>query len=221
MVARMVSRMAAALLATVTVAASPGHACSVVPSYKVPTNLELAEAADVIVIAEVTGERAGADEYDNRVVARPTVLLKGATLPPAVELAGAWLEKGAQMQATVSSPQELRAPNPDALIGGCVRYVFAPGMKLVLFLERDDSGALVPFRSAFSRDAEDVAGEDALWVKAVKEYAAISLLPAEQRKAQLRKRIVALQTETDDPDSLAIAADMQVELEGRRRPAYD
>ena len=66
-----------------------------------------------------------------------------------------------------------------------------------------------------------MAGEDALWVKAVKEYAAISLLPAELRKAQLRKRIVALQAETDDPDSLAIAADMQVELEGSRRPAYD
>ena len=216
---RVIATLAAGLLA---VAMAPaGQACSIGRSYKAPTNLELAEQGEVIVIAEVSGQRAGEDAYENTVIARPTVLLKGEALPPSVDLPDSWLEEGTEMLATVSSPRELRSPNPDTLIGGCVRYLFAKGMQLVLFLHRDESGALTPFRSAFSRDAEDVENEDGLWVKAVREYAAISLLPQAQRQAQLQKRMLELQAQADDPDSLAIAEDMRIELEGAQPSLYD
>lgn len=204
------------------VAAGPAAACSMMAGYKVPTNLELAAQADTIVIASVETVRAGEDKWRGTIVAKPSTLLKGAVLPETVELAGAAIvDSETAGMVVASAARELRAPNPGALIGGCVRYVFAKGMKLVLFLERDKAGQLVPYRSSFSRDAEDVADENALWVKAVREYAAISLAPRRQWKALLRERIVSLRALTANPDAHAIADDMAVELSGKRRPSYD
>lgn len=205
-------------------AASPtiAHACSMAPGYEVPTNLELAAQADTIVLATITGERPGKEPWEGAVLTEPTLLLKGSVLPKSVELSGAYLATGADMDRLVapSPPRELREPNPGAMIGGCVRYVFAPRTQLVLFLKRDEGGRLTPFRSSFSRDAEDVSGPNALWVKAVREYAAVSAAPPREWRSRLRDRIAALRAAGDD-DGLAIAADMEVELAGKRLPAFD
>lgn len=201
---------------------SPAHACSMVAGYKVPTNLELAAQADTVVLATITGERPGKESWDGVVLTKPTLLLKGAVLPNSVELPGAYLAHDARSARMVapSNPHELREPNPGALIGGCVRYIFAPKMHLVLFLKRNESGRLVPFRSSFSRDAEDVSGPDALWVKAVREYATISAAPKQVWRGRLRQRIAQLRR-AGDADSLAIAADMETELSAKRLPNYD
>lgn len=215
-------------------------ACSLVPGHKVPTNMELATTADVIVVATVEDAREGAHFRDNMVLARPTLLVKGDVLPAMVELPGAilgptdeppetsdpavlraWRDEHGGWPARRSDPRELRQPNPDALTGGCVRYVFTKGMKLVVFLKRDETGKLVPYRSPFSRDAEDVPSEDALWVRAVREYAAIGALPKDERKAALRARSEALAAMAGDPDAQAIARDMQIELKGKRLPPFD
>lgn len=206
-------------LGIMSFAAPPAAACSMMAGYKVPTNLELAIKGETILIGEVTGERPGADEWSHAVLVRPLTLLKGDRLPDQVEMAGSSVAP-ADVAVTPSDPRELRAPNPDAMSGYCVRYHFAKGTKLLLFLARDERGQLVPFRSAFSRDSEDVSGEDALWVKAIREYAAISLLPSAERRPMIRSRIAALQA-AGDADSLAIAKDLAVELSGKRRPAYD
>jgi hypothetical protein len=216
--------LAAGFLAVAAVStATPSNACSMMPGYKVPTNLELAAAADTIVVTVVTGERAGSDRWSGTLLTHPITLLKGASLPDLVEVTGATIANDPNMARMVvpSAPRELRAPNPGAMIGGCVRYIFSKGMKLVLFLKRDEAGKLIPFRSSFSRDAEDVVDENALWVKAVREYAAISLTPKSQWKSELRKRTVALGATASDVDAQAIAKDMEIELSGKRRPAYD
>lgn len=213
-------RAALALSVGAVLAAAPASACSVVPGYKVPTNLDLAVAGETIVLATVEGERKGEDLWSSAVVVRPTALLKGDSLPDRIELLGASLEAGA-WKVQRSDPLELRRPNPDALSGGCVRYVFAKGMQLVLFLKRGDDGKLVPYRSPFSRDAEDVAGAEALWVRAVREYAALSKLPEADRKSGLKARIAELRAMPDDPGAAALADDLQIELSGKRLPPYD
>jgi hypothetical protein len=219
-----VGRLAAgALIFAAFFCADTSNACSMAPGYKVPTNLELAARADTIVIAVVEGERAGEDRWSGALLTKPTMLLKGTKLPTVVELSGSVIAEDARMARMVapSAPRELREPNPGAMIGGCVRYIFSMGMKLVLFLQRDETGKLVPLRSSFARDAEDVADENSLWVKAVREYAAIGAAPKSKWKNELRKRIAALRGNVGDADSKALADDMSVELSGKRRPSND
>jgi hypothetical protein len=202
--------------------ANPSSACSMAPGYKVPTNLELAATADTIVISVVESAQAG-EGWSGVLFTKPITLIKGTALPAVVEVSGATIANNPRMSRMVvaSAPRELRAPNPGAMIGGCVRYIFSKGMKLVLFLKRDESGKLVPIRSSFSRDAEDVVNENALWVKAVREYAAISLAPKREWKNELRKRIATLRASVGDDDAQAISDDMSIELSGKRRPSYD
>lgn len=191
------------------------------PGYKVPTNLELVAEADTIVLGTITGEREAAMPHHGTVIVRPDLLIKGGALPAQVEIRGAYLQKGTFGYAVASLPRELRKPNPGALIGGCVRYVFTPDSQLLLFLKRDRDGELVPIRHAFSRDAEDVRGHDALWVKAVREYAAIGAFTEAQREQAMRSRVVALRARPEDADAAAIADDLEVELAGRRQPNHD
>jgi hypothetical protein len=211
--------LASLLIASGSVLAiSPAYACSMISGYKVPTNLELASKGEVIVIATVIGEKkTGGSDWDNDVIVRPDALLKGNVIPETITISGASLDSSAR----TSAPRELREPNPDALIGGCVRYVFSKGMQLVLFLTPEKNGELVPFRSAFSRDSEDVTGPDALWAKAVREYGKISIFPKSEWKMHLKQRAAELRTEKNDPDALAIAADMDIECGGKRLAPYD
>ncbi|MCD1589147.1 hypothetical protein K7H13_00060 [Qipengyuania citrea] len=60
--------------------AAPPQACSVVSSYRVPTNLELVEKAPLILRARVVGEVEVEDAWDRALVVEPLEALKG-TLP--------------------------------------------------------------------------------------------------------------------------------------------
>lgn len=207
------------VMLVVAAQAGVAAACSVRGGYRPPTALDLAVRADTIVIATVDGARPGPDGDIGSVLAMPGTLLKGRVLPPRIVLRDTVLTTDRRMVFR-SDPRQLREPNDGALMGGCVRYAFARGMKLVLFLERDATGALVPIRATFARDAEDVTGPNALWVKAVREYAEIANLPADARPDALRRRIVALRAK-GGADARAIAADMETELRTPRRPAGD
>lgn len=208
---------AAALLLMVAAVPSVASACSVRSGFRAQTALDLAAQADAIVVATVTGGKSAPSVLDSAVFARPTLLIKGSSLPAAVEIASAYLADDPRMRFTVqiSDPRELRRVNAGAQTGGCVRYAFISGEQLLLFLRRDPSGELKPIRSAFARDAEDVAGPDALWVQAVREYARVAAAPRATwpdrlavRAAELRRRGTA--------DDLALAADMEIERGERR-----
>lgn len=200
---------AAGLLLT----AVPAAACSVMPGYTVPTAYEMALKSDAIIIAEVNGELSSNEVWGRFATVKPIAPLKGKVPHGNLTIDFSMLATP-DYRATPSDPRELRAPNPGIPAGSCWRYVFDKGMKLVLFLVRDKQGALAVFRSPFARDAEDVADDHALWVKAVREFAKISLLPEARRKRAMRARIAKLNA-AGDPDSRAIAADMVTELKGR------
>jgi hypothetical protein len=199
-------------------AAAPAAACSVVSGYRVPTNLELAERAEAIVLGTVELQEGEGGAFETRVVVRPTLLLKGAVLPAEVRLSG-FLATGAVV-VTSSDPRELHRVNPDALGGGCNRYIFRRGMQLVLFLRRDGRGELRPELPPFARAAEDVPSADAPWVKAVRLYAEVAALPAKRRRAALVARREALRS-SGDADAALVAADIDRQLRGKRLPPFD
>ena len=218
--------LAAAGLAAPLLAAAPASACSVVSTYRVPTNLELVERADAIVLATIERAEVAPANGENRppslrtsVIARPTLLLKGERLPAEVRIRG-WLSDDPG-QVVASNPRDLLNPNPGALSGACVRYVFREGMQLVLFLERDAQGQLRMASYPFARSAEDVPSADAPWVKAVRLYAEIAALPQAQRRAALVARRDALGARPDDPDAALLAGDIDRQLNRRRGPSRD
>ncbi len=206
---------------------APAMACSVVSSYRVPTNLELVERADTIVLATVerddpldTGGRDMPPSMRMGIIVRPTILLKGRELPGELRLR-AFLADNDRWAVVASDPRDLLNPNPGALTGGCVRYVFRQGMLLVLFLERDQAGRLQMAGYPFARSAEDVPSPDAPWVKAVRLYAEIAALPERERRAALTARRDALRAQTGDPDAALLAEDIDRQLHQRRGPSRD
>lgn len=203
-----------ALALAAALAATPAGACSVVSTYRVPTNFELAERAETILLGTVERQEGEGSIFDTAVIVRPTLLLKGGGLPAEVRLGGHLAIPGAKSVAR-SDPSELRRVNPDALDGGCNRYVFELGMQLVLFLERDGKGELRPTLPPFARAAEDVPGPEAPWVRAVRLYVEVAALPEGRRRAALAGRRDALRASGGSDDAL-IAADIDRQLEAGR-----
>ncbi|QAY79274.1 hypothetical protein [Sphingosinicella sp. BN140058] len=183
-----------------------------------PTSLELVERADTILVGTVIGERTEGEGQAGLVLVRPTMLLKGSELPQQVELWG-WLAKSGEF-LTRSDPNELRQPNPDALRGGCTRYVFERDMKLLLFFEQK-AGKLVFAGYPFARVSEDVPSDDSRWVRAVRAYTAVAALPKGERRAAMIAKRDALRARRDDRDAAAIADDIDHELAATRLPLRD
>lgn len=211
---------AAILFAWLLAAAGPAAACSVVSSYRVPTALELAERADLILLGRAEGEAPPlGDDHMGEVVIRPIELLKGPSLPSEVRIRG-YLSDDPRLVAA-SNPRDLFNPNPGALIGGCTRYIFQRGMLLLVFLERNDEGRLQLAPHPFARSAEDVPSADAPWVKAIRLYVEIASLPAAERRAALIARRDALRAQAGDPDAALLAEDVDRQIRRRRIPPRD
>jgi hypothetical protein len=210
--------LASALLPVL--AAAPAAACSVISSYRVPTNLELVERADLIILGTAESHAPSAREYDpGDVVIRPVALLKGESLPSELRVGGYLSDDPRRVFA--SDPRDLFEPNPGALTGACGRYGFRRGMLLLLFLVRNEEGGfrLAPY--PFARTAEDVPSPDAPWARAVRLYVEISALPESARRGALEARRDALRAARGDRDAALLADDIDRQLSGRRIPPYD
>jgi hypothetical protein len=164
--------------------AAPAAACSVGMGYRVPNTLELVKRADAIVVAEVVGGEAAEGEGDPQVVFRPTHRIKGKALPGDLRLSGILASE--TEPAALSAHDELAEPNPDALTGGCRRYVFERGRQIVLFLE-EKGGVLEIATYPSARSLEDVRDQYAPWVVAIELYLRIASLPEKKQCAALRK----------------------------------
>lgn len=192
-------------------AATPALACSVARDYRVPTNLELVEGADLIVIGTVeSGPADRAAMVDTAMVVRPIVALKGAMPSGMIRLTGT---VGTSNSSVPSDPRELQRAHPSAYGGSCTRSAFEPGATVLFFLEYRD-GVLRHANPPFSRWAEDVASADAPWAKAVGIYVKVAALPADRRAAALIAERDALLARKDDADAQLIAADIQRQLAG-------
>jgi hypothetical protein len=189
------------------------NACSVSGSYRVPTTLQLVEQADAIVLARVVDGGPNAYEPAARMGVRnarlvPFAAIKGEYAGRRISFDNAALElQSADLRATPSDPRNLVDANPDAFSGSCNRFVFEPGMIVVAFLKKEGKN-FVPFAPPFSRALEDVPDQNALWVKAVRMYAAIAEKPKASRRNEMQRQRDILRYELDDPDARLLGLEL-------------
>lgn len=204
---------ASALLA----APLPALACSPVAGYRVPTNMELAADADMILLATVTGgttmEEAG-NPGTMRIDIHPDAVLKGdlAAAPKTLPVALA-----TDRFALLSNPYDLENAHPLSYIGGCIRYMVPKGSRLLFFLDRRD-GQWVPAGGPFSRWAEDALTDDAPWIAATRFYLEVQALPEPGRKAAMTARRDVLRAKSGDPVAQLLADDIDRQLAGPNKP---
>lgn len=201
--------------------ASAAVACSLPPDYEGPrTNFELVQQADVIAIATLV-KSLGNDQFDREISLEPTLLLKGHELPKNLTILGYLSDRtlnveGKKMrpQAKPSEPRDLWRPHPEVWMGGCSRYTFAKGARLLLFFKKNGP-KLEWFDPPFTRSSEDVSGADALWVRAVRTYVRIGRLPVPQQNGALKKEMNELRNATSgDSDGSLLADDIERQLAG-------
>lgn len=193
----------------------PALACSVAPGYRVPTNIELVERADLILLGTVTDGDFEPDSVPEQMIAvEPVAALKG-TMPSGPVALPAIIAADGEMQ--LSNPYELHEAHPQSFAGACTRYVFPRGSRVLFFLDRQD-GAWREAGGPFSRWAEDVLTDDAPWLQAVRFYIEVAKLPEEDRAAALTARRDELAALGDDPVAQLIAADITRQLAGPNAP---
>jgi hypothetical protein len=208
-----------------TLAAPVAHACSVVAGYKVPTALELAASSEAIILARIgSALPEEKDDFMGSIEVVPETLIHGTALPETLTIHGYVAVRGyvrdKQVPVTPSNPEELAQANPDAFSGACNRYIFDKGMLLLLFLKRGDDGKLQIMSAPFARTMEDVADENAPWVRAVRFYASVARDPTDVRKQKLRAERDRLTATGDRIDAL-LAKDMERQLKGKRTQNFD
>ena len=212
-------------VAIFSVAAQPVLACSVSPSYRVPTNLELAADADLVMLGKVEAGATRIEGPDMEMTVTPIAALKGELPPKPIKLPGMIAEK---RFAVLSNPRELEQAHPLAYIGGCTRYMFIKGATVLFFLkpaEKAFDGAVpaelkgrwMPADDAFSRWAEDVPGENSPWVRASRIYIAATALPKEKQRQMMVVERDKLRA-AGDSESKLIADDIDRQLAGPNKP---
>ena len=202
-------------------AAAPAAAlgCTPPPDYRAPTNLQLAESANAIVLGEVVAGGKGTvlDPDAATITVHPLAALKGLLPGADIKLAGMTIaQPGDAAAGAASDPLAFADPQPEALAGACIRTVFPLGARALFFLRRVN-GEWVPAGGPLSRWAEDVSGPDAPWVTLANLYATASLLPPEQGRDKLEQHHAALLDHPDDPQAVAMAADLERSLSAPAR----
>lgn len=201
---------------------SGAQACSVPASYRVPTTLQLVEQADAIVLARVVDGGPIKYEPAARLGVRsarlvPFAAIKGQYAGHRIIFDDAALENvHAGLKVDASDPRNLVDANPDAFSGSCNRETFRQGMIVVAFLKKD-KGNLVPLAPPFSRALEDVPTPNALWVKAVRMYAAIAEKPKSIRRSEMRRQRDLLQFQLEDADARLLALELDRALREQNR----
>jgi hypothetical protein len=177
--------------------------------YRVPSNLELAAEANVIVFGQVVGEVPAAEPREAALEVRPLAAIKGLMPGGTVLLPGMALRPpDGPRPDEAGDPLDFAAPHPDALTGACIRRVFPAGATVLFFLRRED-GEWVPAGGPFSRWAEDVRGLESPWAQLAVLYAHAAQIAPDEREALLQDQLEALQARTDDATALAMVADIE------------
>lgn len=193
-------------LAALALAAAPlpAAACSVAPGYRIPTNMELVQKAELILLATVTeGDFEPDGTSEQQILLQPVAALKG-TMPTGPIALSAMI--ATDSEALLSNPYELKEAHPQSLAGACVRYAFPRGSRVLFFLDQRD-GQWRGAGGAFSRWAEDVLTDDAPWLQLVRFYLEVQALPEDERNAALAARRAEWGSK-DDPVAQLLAADI-------------
>lgn len=119
--------------AALVAAPLPAIACSVVPGYRVPTNVELVESADLILLATVADGDAAPDAIpEQRIAVQPVAAIKG-DLPSGPFAMSGWI--ASRDEALLSNPYDLKDAHPQCLAGACYRLGFPRGARVLFFLK--------------------------------------------------------------------------------------
>lgn len=191
-------------------AGGAAQACSPVPGYVRPSNFELAQIADAVVVATpLAASRAGPrfgkdlDPFEAPMRLRIDESLKG-------DLSGEIVVRGLTLgRTTRSDPDDIFFSHPDGHMGPCNRMTLAKGRSYLLFLGRKGE-RLGVLGFPFSRVNEDYAGPDSDWSKAVRTYLDIQREPDGMTELA---RLEALKAEIDaksgkTPYEAALAMDI-------------
>lgn len=211
--------LAALPLTLLAAIASPALACSVSAEYRVPTNLELAADAEMIVLGQVVGgSPMEATSSDNaRLSVRPVAMLKGALPGDPIQLQGMFLAD--ERHGMLSNPYDLADAHPMAWAGGCIRYAFPAHTQVLFFLKRHpENGQWGPAGGPFSRWAEDVLDPQAPWPVLTALYVRAAALPPAARTALLEAERETLLDRAGDPVARLMAADITRQLAGPNKP---
>lgn len=199
--------VAAAILALAAPTAALG--CSPVPGYVRPSNFELIQIADAIVVAtplsEIPSERLS--QLDSKVRFRVDQVLKGE--------APAEIEVGAMVlgRTRPSDPNDIVYSHPEGHAGPCNRMTVGKSASYVLFLDRRGQ-AYAPLGYPFSRVSEDYAGEDALWTRTIRTYLRLQAeqAPMEELASLEAMRAAILADPKRSRADAALAADIDQHL---------
>lgn len=208
-------------LATLTAPAlaPTAYACSVVPDYVIPNGFELVEEADAIVLARVGRALEQREEFDYRLSFVPETWLLGEQNSAELVLSDAALSSD-EYRPVPSNPFDLKHANPEAFSGSCNRLTFDRNMLVLLFLTHDESGGYRMISHPFARTQEDVADENAPWVRLVRIYVEARSQPQDERRPFLYNRMETLMASRDPVDVL-IALDIERTLEKIRASETD
>jgi hypothetical protein len=158
------------IVAVVSALSTPSFACSVTTDYFAPSNYELVELADAIVIATPVAQGPTGDARPAPWLPPLTFRTTGVLKGPAPETV---IGSGMIGKPVRSDPKILSEANKEAYAGGCVRMTFAVGEPYVLFLAKLKDGGYRPLLFPFARINEDYLGEESLWVKTIRTYVRI------------------------------------------------
>lgn len=210
---RMSDRLAAAisLALIVVVSALPARACSMREGYRPPTNFELLERAELVVLGRLQAEPpARVDQHGiGRMTLQPIRVLKGELpdQPLAIMSMPGW-----DGQPIPSLPTSLNQSHFSAGLGACVRIFYPRGGLVLVMFERKQEG-WQPVWAAWARTAEDVESEDGYWVRAAQTYLALQArTPFAARRAAVERLASELEGGAPDPLRQAMARDLRHHL---------
>jgi hypothetical protein len=196
------------LIALALLQSIPAFACSVREGYRVPTNLELVQKADLIVLGKIVSGPDEASGLEPEVLIEPVRIFKGERPSGPLKVIGSVRWNGVDIPAL---PSSLATAHFSVGIGACVR-VFYPkgGLVLAMFRKEPAIGAgLFQLFEPFARVVEDVEGPDGPWVKAVEAYLAlVAGTPAGTLRQTAEANRDALRADRSSLAAQAIAADL-------------
>lgn len=195
-------------VATMVFGPTAAWACSVRPHYVRPSNYELAQIADAVVIATPISEmRKEDDPFGSKVRVRVDQVLKGQ-VPAELDVEGMRLGR-----TRPSDPDSIVYSHPEGHAGPCNRVTLAKGAAYLLFLGKRGE-VYAPLGYPFSRVSEDYAGEDTLWTRTVRTYLRLQTTetPTQQLATLEAMRTAILADPEATPADKALAEDIDQHL---------
>ena len=180
-------------------------ACSLNDEYRPPTNIELIERADLVVLGKVDARGPAEAAHGNELNLTPIRTLKGDA-PEKLALYGVVRDR--QGKLIPPEPTDLDRVHSSSAWGACDRQAYAPGTLVIAAFTRRAKG-YIQMIYPFARNVEDVEGPDGLWVRAAALYAQIiSKSPPSERRKAFQNEHRRLLAQTGDADAQAIAQDI-------------